>query len=329
MKVSWCALGMALAVSLLWGAAETLAQPSGSVPRIGVILARSASSNQKNLASLEQGLREHGWIAGQTLLIESRTAEGKPERYGEVAAELVRLKVSVIVAAGEPLIQAAKRASSSIPIVMAAVGDPVGAGFAVSLARPGGSITGVSNLAVGFPAKWLELLKETLPRLARVAVLRNLSNPTHDTFWRASEKAAVALGVKVVSIGIRGPAELEDAFARSSGAGVDAMLVLPDPITGSHSVRVADLALKHRLPSVFLFRENVEVGGFLSYGVNIGDNYRLAAGYVDKILRGANPGDLPIEQARQFDLVVNLRTARALGITIPQSLLLRADEVIQ
>lgn len=329
MKVFLCALGMALAVGFPWGAAETLAQPSGQVPRVGILLGRSGVENEANLASFLLGLREYGWIAGQNIVIETRVAAGNPAQYRKLAEELLDLKVSVIVTAGEPLIEAVKQANPSIPIVMAAVGDPIGRGFAASLARPGGSITGVSNLAVGLPAKWLELLKEALPNASRIAVLRNLSNRTHDTFWSDAQAGAKTLGLTVVSVGIRTSADIDEAFTRIAQANVDALLLLPDPITGAQAGRIAAQALLKRLPSVALFRENVVAGVLMSYGPDLRDNHRRAAGYVDKILRGANPGDLPIEQARQFNLVINLKTAKALGLTIPQTLLLRADEVIR
>jgi putative ABC transport system substrate-binding protein len=316
-------------MGLCWGAAASLAQSTGQTPRVGILLGRSNPANQRNLAAFEQNLRARGWIPGQSVILETRSAEGKPERYAELLADLLRLKVSVIVVAGEPLIRAAQQATAAVPIVMAAVGDPVGPGFAKSLARPGGNITGVSNLALAFPAKWLELLKQTLPRLARVAVLRNLSNPGHDAFWRETETAAMTLGIGVVSSGYRRAAELEAAIARASAAHAGALLVLPDPLTGAYGGWIAELAVKHRLPTVFPDRDNVAAGGLMSYGIDSADNYRIAAGYVDRILRGADPAELPIEQGRQFVLAVNLKTAKALGIAIPEAVLLRADEAIR
>jgi len=318
-----------IGAGLLASPLGSYAQQSKPLPRIGVLEPRSAAESQPTRESFELGLRELGWVDGQNIVIDYRSSEGKPERYAPLAAELVRLNVSVIVATGEPMIQAVKQATSSIPIVMAAVGDPVARGFAASLARPGGNITGVSNLAVGFPAKWLELIRELLPRAARVAVLRNLANPTHDKLWQEAELGAAALGLKVVSVGVRSAEDLESAFAGAAKEKAAAIAVLPDPITFAYSTRIASLAERQRLPSVYLFRENVVAGGFLSYGVSQRDNWRRAAAYVDKILKGAKPGDLPIEQPTRFELVINMKTAKALGIKIPNSVLLRADEVIQ
>jgi putative ABC transport system substrate-binding protein len=305
------------------------AQQSKRTPRIGVLESRSTPESQLARESFEVGLRELGWVNGENIVIDYRFHEGKPERYGPLAAEFVHLDVSVIVAAGEVVIQALKQATSSIPIVMASVGDPVGRGFAASLARPGGNITGVSNLAVGFPSKWLELVKEVLPRAASVAVLRNLANPTHDGFWQEAVSGAATLGLEVVSVGIRSAEELENAFAEVAKQKADAIAVLPDPLTFVHSTRIASLAVRHRLPSIYLFRENVIAGGFMSYGVRQRDNWRRAAAYVDKILKGAKPGDLPIEQPTRFELVINMKTASSLGIKIPQTVLLRTDELIQ
>jgi putative tryptophan/tyrosine transport system substrate-binding protein len=318
------AAGLLLAAPL-----GSYAQQSKRLPRIGVLEPRSAAESSPTRESFELGLRELGWVDGQNIVIDYRFTEGKPERYAPLVAEFVRLNVSVIVAAGEPVILAAKQATSSIPIVMASVGDPVARGFAVSLARPGGNITGVSNLAVGFPAKWLELIRELLPRAASVAVLRNLANPTHDRLWQEAELGAAALELKVVSVGIRSADDLENAFAGMAKQKAAAIAVLPDPITFAHSTRIASLAERQRLPSVYLFRENVIAGGFMSYGPSQRDNWRRAAAYVDKILKGAKPGDLPIEQPTRFELVINMKTTKLLGIKIPQSMLLRADEVIQ
>jgi putative ABC transport system substrate-binding protein len=247
-----------------------------------------------------------------------------------MAAEMVRLNVSVIVVSGEPMILAAKQATSTIPIVMAGVGDPVGRGFVASLARPGRNITGVSNLAVDLTGKWLELLKEAVPQLAKVATLRNPANPTHAVFWREAQDAARALGVQALGAEAKTVEEIEPAFVAMAKEGPGALIVFPDPMFNvSQRLRVASLAERHRLPWIALFRESAEAGALMSYGPSGRENFRRAAAYVDRILKGAKPADLPVEQARQFELVINGKTAKALGLVVPQSLLLRADHVIQ
>lgn len=283
----------------------------------------------KAIAAFQQGLRENGWREGENVLVEYRFLGGKTASYSVLAAELVRPEVSVIVASSTPMLMALKRATTEIPIVMTAAADPVENGLVASLARPGGNITGVSNLSVEFPGKWLELMKECLPGAARFTVLRNLANPSHDTMWSQVQAAAVTLGFSVASAGYRNPEDLESAFAVAGKQRTAAILIWPDIITVGQPVRVAKLALRQRLPSIALYRENVIAGGLMSYGPDISVNYRQAAEYVDKILRGAKPADLPVEQPREFELVVNLKTAKALGIAIPDSILLRADEVFR
>ncbi len=281
------------------------------------------------MQAFRERLHELGYVEGKNLVIEYRWAEGNFERVPDLAAELVRLRVDVIVAVGDPVILAAKQATSTIPIVMASVGDPLGRGFVASLARPGGNITGVSNLAVALTGKWLESLKQIVPTLSQVAVLRNPANPTHALFWAEAQAAAPKLGLKLQSVEVRTPDDLDGAFAsiRERSA---ALVVLPDPLlAGILRGRIAELATKNGLPAVFTFKEQAEAGGLISYGPSLLVNYRRAATYVDKILKGARPGDLPVEQPTQFELVVNLKTAKALGITVPQSLLVRADEVIK
>jgi putative ABC transport system substrate-binding protein len=299
------------------------------LPRIGFIDPYGAPASDVVREAFERGLRELGWIDRQNVLIEYRSTLGDPDRYPAVAAELVKLNVNVIVTGGEALIQATTKATSTIPIVMATSGDPVGAGFAASLARPGRNVTGMSNLAVGLPGKWLELLKESLPRASRFAVLRNLANPSHDKFWSELEAGAAKLGVSVFSVGYRAPADLEIVLVGATRQKPAAVLVLPDPLVVSHHTVIAEFVKQARLPSVHLSREEAVAGGLFSYGPSRPDNFRRAASYVDKILRGANPAELPIEQPTKFELVVNLKTARALGITIPQSMLVRADRVIE
>jgi putative ABC transport system substrate-binding protein len=275
------------------------------------------------------GLRELGYVEGQNLIIEFRSADGHFDRVPELLAELIRLRVDVIVTIGDPVVSAAKQATSTIPIVMAGAGDPVGRGFVASLARPGGNITGVSNLAVALTGKWLELAKEVVPRISRVAILRNGGNPTHALFWAEAQTSAHGMALTVNSVEVRSPSEFEPAFTSMAQAGVGAVVVLADPMLGSHRMRLAELSAKYRLPSISPFREAAESGGLISYGPSLRANFRRAATYVDQILKGAKPGDLPIQQPTTFELVINLKTAKALGLTIPPSLLQRADEVIQ
>jgi len=254
---------------------------------------------------------------------------GRTERFPELAAELVRLNVSVIVVAGEPMIITARQATATIPIVMAAVGDPVGRGFVASLARPGGNITGVSNLAVEMTGKWLELLKEAVPKAMKVAALRNPANPTHAVLWRETQEAARTLGVQAQPAEAKTVEEIDLAFAAMAKERPGALIVFPDPLFNGNRVRVAALAERYRLPWLTMSRETADAGALMSYGPSIRDNYRRAAGFVDRILKGAKPADMPVEQARQFELFINLKTAKALGLTIPPSLLGRADHVIE
>lgn len=300
-----------------------------TAPRIGYLDPFTPEQSKPLREAFEQGLRELGWIAGQNAFIEYRFAAGKPDQYAALAGELLRLKVNVIVTAGDTLILAVRKVAPTTPIVMAIVGDPIGTGLAASLARPGGTVTGMSNLADGLPSKWLELLKESLPQAKRYAVLRNLANPTHDVLWRSLETGAARLGVSVFSIGYRAPADIPGALGNAVRQKTAALLVLPDPVVHNNDPLVADFVAKNRLPSVFLFREQALTGGLLSYGPSRRDNYRRAAGYVDRILRGANPAEMPIEQPTKFELVVNLKTAKSLGIKMPSTVMVRADEVIE
>ena len=305
------------------------AQPVGKVPVIGFLESTTAAMGEPTREAFRQALQQHGWVEGRNVIIEYRSAEGRNERFPEMAAEVVRLNVNVIVVAGEPMIIAARQATTTIPIVMAAVGDPVGRGFVASLARPGGNITGVSNMAVEMTGKWVELLKEAVPKAMKVAALRNPANPTHAVFWRQTQDAARVLGVQAQPAEARTVEEIDLAFAAMAKERPGALIVFPDPLFNGNRVRVAGLAERYRLPWLGMFRESADAGALISYGPSIRDNYRRAAGFVDRILRGAKPADMPVEQARQFELVINLKTAKALVLTIPQSLLGRADEVIQ
>jgi putative tryptophan/tyrosine transport system substrate-binding protein len=278
-----------------------------------------------------EGMRALGYVEGQHFVLEYRGAQGQFEGFPDLAAELVRLKVEVIVAQGTPAALAAKHATTTIPIVMVGVGDPVGSGLVASLARPGGNITGLSNLSPELVRKQLEFLKDVRPTVSRVAVLWNPANPASHLMVRAADVAAQALGVQLhlVEARGRGPDAFDSAFAAMTNAHADALLVLADTIFFEHRRRLAELAAMSHLPTMYQGREHVEAGGLISYAASVPDVWRHGATYVDKILKGAKPADLPVEQPTRFELVINLKTAQALGITMPPSLLLLADEVIR
>jgi putative ABC transport system substrate-binding protein len=277
-----------------------------------------------------QGLRELGWVDGKNIVIEYRWAEGRADRLPDLAAELVRLKVDVIFAANTSVALAAKNATGTIPIVMATGGDPVGLGLVASLARPGGNVTGLSfSVGMETVGKGLELLKETVPKVRRVAVLSNPANPSHALAIKNVSDAARAVRMQLQLLEARGPNEFDNAFAAMARERAEALLVVLDPFFGIHRAQLRDLAAKNRLPAMYGSREYPEAGGLMSYGADFRHNFRRSATYVDKILKGAKPADLPIEQPTRFELVINMKTAKALGLTIPQSLLLRADQVIE
>jgi putative ABC transport system substrate-binding protein len=303
------------------------AQPAGKVPRIGVL----GSGPGATWDGFRQGLRELGYTEGRTILIEWRWTEGKAERAPELAADLVRLQPDVIVIASPQPTAAGKAATATIPIVFIAVADPVRAGLVATLARPGGNITGLATLVPeGFSGKMIELLKEAVPQVSRVAVLINPTNVIHEQIV-ANELPGTAerLRLTLLTVEARTPDALEGAFETAVRSRAGAIIVLGDPLTSVHRARTVELAAKHRLPAMYLFRESVEAGGLMAYGPNFVDLARRAATYVDKILKGAKPADLPVEQPTKFELVINLKTAKALGLTIPPSLLLRADQVIE
>jgi putative ABC transport system substrate-binding protein len=322
-------VSIALALILLARPVAGEAQPARKVYRIGYLGYATRSVESKHLEVFEQRLRELGYVAGQNVVIEYRWAEGKPERLPELAAELVRLRVDVIAAAGNPTIMALKGATQTIPIVMVVAGDPVGLGLVRSLDRPGGNVTGLSNLAEGLSAKWLELLKEAAPTLTRVAVLRVPDSPTHFVFSKEIQMAAQRLGVTFQFLEVRDLEEIQRAFDALIKGRADALIVLPHPVTFAHQRRIVDLAAKNKLPGMYPWAEFAEAGGLMAYAASRPDMFRRSATYVDKILKGAKPADLPVEQPTKFELVMNLKTAKALGLTIPQSLLGRSDEIIQ
>jgi putative ABC transport system substrate-binding protein len=306
------------------------AQPPEKVPRIGFLGPRTRSDGGGYVDAFLQGLRDLGWVDGKTIVIEYRWAEGKSDRVPDLVAELVRLKVDVILAGSSAVAVAAKNATGTIPIVMATGGDPVGLGLVASLARPGGNVTGLSfGVGTDTIGKGLELLKETVPKVRRVAVLSNPANQSHALAIDSVIGAARAMGVQLQFLKAGGPNEFDNAFAAMSRERAEALLVVLDPFFGFHRARLSDLAAKSRLPAMYGSREYSEAGGLMSYGADFRHNFRRSATYVDKILKGAKPADLPVEQPTKFELVINLKTAKALGLTIPQSVLVRADEIIQ
>ena len=310
---------------------------SGKVHRVGIIATTSPVSELAGpepinpaVRAFVQGLRALGYVEGQNLILERRSAEGRFERFGAIVTELVNLKADVIVTAGDPMAKVARGITTTVPIVMASSTNPLGEGLVQSIARPGGNITGLTTL-VGpeIEAKRLELLRAVLPGVSRVAYLGSKQDKDWESPWGQSVRtAAQALGVTLVLTEFS-PHQYEDAFSRISRGGVEAVFVSPSAAAYADRALIADFASKARLPSVFYYRESVDLGGFMSYGANLADVWRRAASYVDKILKGAQPADLPIEQPIKFELVINLKTAKALGLTVPQGLLNAADEVIE
>jgi putative ABC transport system substrate-binding protein len=297
-------------------------------PTIGFLVAGTPLSHGQWVAAFVQRLRELGWIEGRTIAIEYRWGEGRNERFAEIADEFARRKVDVIVTSATAAVVAAKQATSAIPIVFAAAGDPVGTGLVASLARPGGNVTGLSIQQTDVAAKRLELLREVVPGLGRLAILANVGSPSVVLDMREVEATARTLGLEVTTLEIRRGEDIAPAFEALKGR-ADALYVCIDPLMNTHRIRINTLALAARLPTMHATREAVEAGGLMSYGANVPDLFRFAADYVDKILRGAKPGDIPVEQPRKFDLIINLTTARALGLTIPEAFLLRANEVLE
>lgn len=319
----------AFAVVSLFMLPLTDVRASDKMPRIAWLNPGSVASHGALFAAFKQGLRERGYIEGQNIVIEQRWVEGKLDRLPLMAADLVQRKPDVIVVAGVNAIQAAKAATATIPIVMATSINPDGLGLIASFARPGGNITGMSNQSEDLVPKMLEMLRVALPHAKHVAALGNRDNPATDKSWRAVQDAAKMLGVRIKFTEARRPDEIETAFAAIAKQQPDALLVLVDAMLVSQRQRVADVAAIHRLPTIYPFREFVDSGGLMSYGASLQDNYWRAAAYVDKILKGAKPGDIPVEQPTKFELVINLKTAKTLGIAIPPELLLRADDVIR
>jgi putative ABC transport system substrate-binding protein len=305
------------------------AQQAGRVPRIGLLSPFSPSATALWHEAFRQGLRDLGWVEGKNISIEYRYAEGRNDRLPDLVADLVRLKVDIIVAAVNTDALAAKNATREIPIVVASAGDPVALGLVESLARPGGNITGLSQISPELAGKRLELLKEIVPKLSRVAVLWNPQGTTSPLSWKEIQLPAPELGIQLHSLEVRRSNDFDKAFEDATRARAGAVAIMPDPLFAGNLKRIADLAAKNRLPSIFHLREFVDSGGLVAYGVDRPDQFRRAATYVDKILKGRKPADLPIEQPTKFELVINLKAAKQIGLTIPPNLLVRADRVIK
>ena len=320
---------MALCTVLFALCVSAHAQQPTKIPRIGLLFTATPSAAAARIEAFRQGLRELGYVEGKNILIEQRYAEGQLNHMNELAAELVRLKVDVIVTIGPAATRPAKEATHAIPIVMGVDDDPVGNGFVASLARPGGNITGLASLAPEIGGKQLELLKEIVPRLSRVAVLGTSTQPGNAQSLREAEVAAGALAVKLQYLDVLSPKDIEPVFRTASNGRAEAVLVLRASVFFSHRKQIVDLAAKRQLPAMYYTTEYVEEGGLMTYGVSITDLFRRAATYVDKILKGAKPAELPIEQPTKFELVINLKTAKRIGLTISPNVLARADRVIK
>ncbi len=307
----------------------SLAQSSGRVFRVGFLIPRSSANFANRLDAFRNGMRELGYVEGRDLVIEWRFADGDYDRLPALARELVQAKVDVIVADSTPGVQAVRAATATIPVVMISVGDPVASGFVKSLSRPGGNVTGLSNVTADVSSKYVELLREAMPGLTRIAVLVNPDNANHRGIASQVQAAARSKGMSASTVSARTPAEIDAAFAGLRKDGVGALVVMGDPFYGQQARQFAELTLKHRVPTLATNRSLTEAGGLLSYGQDLVEHYRRAASYVDKLLKGASAAELPVEQSTKIELVVNLRTAKALGLVIPTPLLLRADHVVQ
>ena len=320
-------LGRALCALFLALRPSAEAQQTPRMPRIGFFSPGSASFSAPLIDAFQQGLRELGWTEGHNIIIDRRYAEGKADRLHELASELVQLKVNIIVTAGEPAVRAVQQATNSIPIVMAASSDPVGQGVVASLGRPTGNITGLSSFVRELNAKRLELLKEAIPKVTRVAVLS--SSHSRVLISEEMKSTAQALNLRLQSFEVRGPEDFDSTMENATKARAGALLLLRNYFILTHQTQIANLATKHRLPSVFDNSEFVAGGGVMSYGANIADSYRRAAIFVDKILKGTKPADLPVEQPTKFEFLINLKTAKQIGLTVPPNVLARADKVIR
>ena len=322
-------IGFIITLGILLGSLAAQAQQTGNVYRIG-FLGNSTAALEANLVGpFREGLRELGYVEGRNVLIEYRWAEGKYDRFPALIGELLALKVAVIVTAGTPATLAVKKATTSVPLVMTAVGDPVGTGIVPSLSHPGGNITGLTAISTEMDAKRLELLREVVPSVSYIALLWNAASPLQVLAEKQVQAAAQVLRMRVLSLGVKTEEEIKSALAVMARERPDALLVLADRLLLHHRALIMDFATRHRLPGVHAYRELVEAGGLMSFGPSYADMHKRAAYFVDRILKGAKPGDLPVERPRTFELVINLKVAKALGLTIPQSVLLRGTEIIQ
>jgi len=310
------------------GAVATAQQPS-KLPKIGFLVAPSRSFFANRIESFQQGLHSLGYVEGKNIAIEYRYAEGKADRLPALAAELVGLKVDVIVTSATPSVLAAKKATSTIPIVFVSVSDPVGNGIVASLARPGGNITGLTILAPELSGKRLELLKEAVPNVTRVATLWNSANPSQELQWKEMQAAAQVLGLKLQSLEVRSANDFDSAFEAALRERAQALITTPEPLINTHLKRIVEFAAKNRLPAMYAGPEVVDAGGLMSYAPDYTHQYRRAAVFVDKILKGARPADLPVEQPIKFEFIINLKAAKQIGVTIPPNVLARADKVIR
>jgi ABC-type uncharacterized transport system substrate-binding protein len=318
-----------LLASILLTTVSAQAQPATKIPRVGYLSYGSVEIDKSLLAALQQGLRELGYLEGKNIVIEQRYAAGQSDKLPELVAEFVRVKADVIVVTGDPAAHAAKKATTAIPIVIVTSPDPVGTGLIASLAHPGGNVTGLSDFHGGVVTKRLELLKDVAPLASRIAVLLNPANPSNPIQLKDIQAAAPAFRVTLISLEVKGPDDIAPAFTTIVKERPGALLVLGDRLFATNQTQIIELAVKNRLPTIYSQRLYVEAGGLMSYGANFTDQYRRAAIYVDKILKGAKPADLPVEQPTKFELVINLKTAKQIGLTIPQSVLYRADKVIK
>jgi putative tryptophan/tyrosine transport system substrate-binding protein len=314
-------------IALLSIVLSAQAQQAKKVPRVGLLIPGSESAFSIRIEAFRQGLRELGYAEGQNIVIESRYGEGELDRFPDLAAELIRLKVDIIVTASIPPVLAAKKASSTIPIIFAAVNDPVAAGLVDSLARPGGNITGLTNFSPDLDGKRMELLKEAFPKITRVAYLWNPD--ASGTGLTGMQAAAPRLGVQLISLEARSAADFDGAFEAALKERAQALIMLPSPIFITYQKRIVDFAAKSRLPAIYSFSDFTDTGGLMSYAPSLLENWRRAAAYVDKVLKGTKPADLPVERPTKFELIINLKTANQIGVTIPPNVLARADKVIK
>jgi putative ABC transport system substrate-binding protein len=322
-------IGNLIGTAVAWPLAASAQQAASKLYRIGMLDTASRELNAANLAAFRKALREFGYVEGENLVIEYRTAEGHSERRPNLVSELLRLNVDVIVVRGTPEVMAVKNATSTMPVVMTAVADPVGSGVVANLPHPGGNITGLSSFFRELEAKRFQFLTELIPRMKRVWSLEVINNPGEANAFEEMQKVARPLAIEVLRFDLGNPPDLGRAFEIAVKERVDAIRVSVNSVTRANQRLIADLAAKHKLPAIYAAREFVDKGGLISYGISYPDLYSRAASYVNKIFKGAKPGDLPVEQPMKFELIINLKTAKALGITFPPSIMVQADEVIE